>query len=152
MISNNVMELNKFTKTNCTNLKKLEQYFPVDQPIKSICILPYSEYIKYVDGYFYVDEENNSLVGCILVSKEKSIAPLFIYNEYRDNKLAEQFVQVAVKELGAEWLYVEPNNKIAIKVYEKLGFEMIKLYKGKYYMCLKGSKTYREEKETIKGE
>lgn len=137
-------QLSSFKRVPLGNNNTFKQYISKDKSLEY--------YTKdYGKGYLWVDSKNNSeLVALLLVSYDGSIAPIEIYPKYRGHSLSKQIMKVAINELNAEYLYVEMDNEVAIKLYKDCGFEIMEIYNGKYYMCLKGSEAYKEELERLK--
>lgn len=136
--------LSSFKKIPMGNSSTFKQYISKDKKL---------EYYTrdYGKGYLWVDNKNDdALVALVLVSHDGSIAPIHIYPKYRGHSLSKQIMKIAINELHAEYLYVEPDNEVAIKLYKDLGFEIMERYNSKYYMCLKGSGAYKEELERLK--
>ena len=94
------------------------------------------------DGYIWF--KNDKLV-CMVGSckytddNTKWIVSLEIMKEYKGYGLSSQIVDFAVKELHCNYLSVNKNNEIALKVYEKYGFKTYHEDKNMFYMKLKNT-------------
>ncbi len=87
--------------------------------------------------YFLNTKEDNQIVGSLWVKKYNNtfiIRDVFVLPEYRRRGIASQMTEMIIKHLRPKklpvFLYVDPQNKVAVSVYTKLGFEKVK--KGAY--------------------
>ena len=93
---------------------------------------------KDYKGYIYINKD--SVVCGLNVNIETGlIQAIEISEKYQGMGLSYQILDVCCKELHATHLTVRKNNKIAIHVYEKYGFEIYKEDENSYYMKLKGT-------------
>ena len=89
---------------------------------------------------FFVYEKNNQIVGYISVyyfMDEANLQKIAVIQKERRQGLATELIQYSIEYLKAQnignyYLEVNEHNLIAIKVYEKLGFNIISTRK-KYY-------------------
>lgn len=68
---------------------------------------------------------NNELAGYIFVTKTGNIQPLYIIDKYRGYGLSNILMKDAIEKYGANKLGVYSDNKIAINLYKKFGFEVV---------------------------
>ena len=83
---------------------------------------------------------DNKMIGRILVGDKRDkgfITDFIIDKEYRGNKLGSKLLDDAINKYGGYDLLVDKDNKLAIDMYRKRGFETAKTYKNQYYMVLK---------------
>lgn len=81
-----------------------------------------------VDRYLFIDEQNR-VAAYLEISKstcssDVTIPFLKISDKYRGCALGYQLLDFAVKKLGANRLAVDPDNKIALRMYQNYGFEI----------------------------
>ncbi|MEI2423239.1 GNAT family N-acetyltransferase, partial [Arthrospira platensis SPKY2] len=83
-----------------------------------------------IKGYLYTDK-NNSFVALVAVGtykdKKSWIQPIEVAKKYRGRGLSKQLIDIAVNELGAKYLGVFIDNKVAIYIYKKYGFKVFKI-------------------------
>ena len=113
----------------------------------------YLNYISKNSGEILVDKDNDKLIGYIWVGKSKDrglITGLDILNNYKGYGLSEILLKDAINDYGAIHLTVDPDNMIAIHLYEKFGFVIVNYYNdysGEYYYMKLESKLNKKEKE-----
>ena len=89
-------------------------------------------------GYAFYDKDK--LVGFVNVEDkdgESWIQALEIMPDYRNQGLGKSILDIAVKELKANYLSVNKKNTIAISMYKKYGFKVYKETESMYFMSLK---------------
>ena len=59
---------------------------------------------------------------------------IFIEEEYRNNKIGTQIISNVLSNYSIVYLWVYKSNSKAIKLYEKLGFNIIKSTETRYFM------------------
>lgn len=92
------------------------------------------------ESYFHilVYEENGKVVGFIiytLLEKTVDIVELVVHSDYRNKKIATNLLDAMITNSNVDttfFLEVAVDNFIAIKLYEKFGFETI-YTRQKYY-------------------
>lgn len=103
-------------------------------------------------GYLFIDK-TNYLVAVINVETKqdntKWIQGLEISNNYQGYGLSNQLLDVAVNELGANYLSVNKNNNVAKSIYEKYGFDIYKDTGNMYFMKLKNKNSSINESAEI---
>lgn len=92
--------------------------------------------------YFLVAEEDDSIIGYVLGNITKNtnqgwLLSLGVHPDARGKKLGrqltEKLVELLENDLSTEiCLTVHPDNEIAKKIYEKLGFKSMKIYDNYY--------------------
>ena len=83
--------------------------------------------------YFLIAEKNNSLVGFLVITKildQAEILKIGVKKEFQGKGIGKELLQKALAQLKKEgireiFLEVRESNKIAQKLYEKLGFKVI---------------------------
>lgn len=109
---------------------------------------PMLKHIREDDhGVLWLDGHN--VVGVVGVAPHKEtvnheqmwIHGFEISKDYRGHGLAKQMLDVAVRELGAEYLSVAKKNEVAIELYKKVGFVSYGENRDMYFMKLGGSET-----------
>ena len=103
-------------------------------------------------GELVVDTDNDILAGYIFVTHNGHINPLYVFPEYRGYGLSKKLLKDAINKYNAISLNVRSDNAIAIKTYKDVGFDIVKEFKENemLYMCLKGTKFFKDEKERLK--
>jgi len=89
-------------------------------------------------GYAFYDKDK--LVGFVNVEDkdgESWIQALEIMPDYRNQGLGKSILDIAVKELKANYLSVNKKNTVAISMYKKYGFKTYKETETMYFMSLK---------------
>ena len=127
----------------------LEKYLFLDIQSNKSKVLKYlkdnNETQKYaqdtIDNYNgEIIVSDNKMIGRILVGDKRDkgfITDFIIDKEYRGNKLGSKLLDDAINKYGGYDLLVDKDNKLAIDMYRKRGFETAKTYKNQYYMVLK---------------
>jgi ribosomal protein S18 acetylase RimI-like enzyme len=95
--------------------------------------------------YFMNLKEGTEIVGSLLVKKWKEtyiIQDVFVKQEFRGKGYGKQLLKEIVTFLKPKkkeiYLYVDPDNNVAISLYKSVGFHLIKekAWKGDKYMLL----------------
>lgn len=76
-------------------------------------------------GEIAIDEKSKDIAGYICINKDGILAPFFIYEKYRGYGLSEIMLQDAINKFDANTLGVYTDNKVAINLYKKFGFEIV---------------------------
>lgn len=100
---------------------------------------------KFIHNFVYI--ENKKIIGFIIYSviyENAEIIDLFVLEEYRKNNIGTKLLEKVLNKTKSKNLTLEvnKNNKPAIKLYEKLAFEIVAIRKGYYdgvdgYLMLK---------------
>lgn len=69
---------------------------------------------------------DNRVIGYILVTKAGEITPLYIYENYRGYGVSNTLLEDAINKYGGRSLGVYADNEIAIHLYQKYGFKIVK--------------------------
>lgn len=142
-INGDRLNLSKFKKVSFKDWKSVQKYTDTDSYLKTDNGKKLMS--KWADGYIFIDTDNDELVGYVAVdNKTHSICPIEICPKYRNHGLSKQILQLAIRDLKAEWLYVNDNNEVALQIYKDIGFETIGKYGKKYAMALKGTESYKK--------
>ena len=93
---------------------------------------------KNTEGYFWFKDDN---IICTLMVEHKDndeywIQALEITKDYQGHGLSNQLLDVATKELHAEYLSVYKDNLLAKNIYEKYGFKVFDETKAMLMMKL----------------
>jgi len=92
----------------------------------------FSYYLKLKNFLCYVIEEQNKIVAFIIANYQKSYAQIItidVHPDYRRKGYGKRLMKLVEEELIKVnvkfiFLYVAENNNSAIKLYEKLGYEI----------------------------
>ena len=88
-------------------------------------IKPYAQQgFTGISELFYVIDENGNVSGFMGVENKK-IEMLFIHPMYRGNGIGKEFIQYAVKSLGATRVDVNEQNIQGVGFYIHMGFNVI---------------------------
>ena len=106
---------------------------------------------KGIKGAIAVCKEDDILAGYIYV-KEKpvgnNIGPFMVYKEYRGYGASELLLKKAIDDYKGDTLGVYADNEIALRLYKKFGFIVVKESKedegNKYYIMKLKSSVVRE--------
>ena len=112
-----------------------------------------SEVLKYLkkSKISYAEDIIENYIGEIIVDKDKMIGRIFVGDKkdkgfitdlevdkaYRGQKLGNRLIDDAIKKYNGVDLLVDKDNEIALSMYKKRGFVIIKEYNNQYYMKLK---------------
>ena len=69
---------------------------------------------------------DNRVIGYILVTKAGEITPLYIYENYRGYGVSNTLLEDAINKYGGRSLGMYADNEIAIHLYQKYGFKIVK--------------------------
>ena len=88
---------------------------------------------------FFKDKEK---IGTASVCPFKGEKTSFIYNvevlkEFRGKGYGTKIMNYMIKNYGVKYLHVDKNNEIALNLYKKLGFKIIKTFPNTFRMELK---------------
>ena len=82
-------------------------------------------------GEIAICKEDNRLAGYCLCNKSGTIAPLYVYENYRGFGLSEILMKDIISKYNGYILGVYDDNEVAIRLYKKLGFVEIRRKKYK---------------------
>lgn len=80
---------------------------------------------------------NNIIIGCLLVEQKDDgvlLDEIYIDNEYRNKGIGTNIINNVLRENKIVYLWVYKANISAIKLYQKLGFNIIDETDTRYYM------------------
>lgn len=80
---------------------------------------------------------SNNIIGCLLVEQKDDgvlLDEIYIDNEYRNKGIGTNIINNILKENKKVYLWVYKANVSAIKLYQKLGFNIIDETDTRYYM------------------
>ncbi len=80
---------------------------------------------------------SKKVVGCVLITKEKDgilLDEIYLEEEYRNKGIGTDIITNIIKENNIIYLWVYKKNKKAIKLYKRLGFNVIDETETRYYM------------------
>lgn len=92
-----------------------------------------AHYMKGDKGYYYLDRQGDVVaILAIVPGRYKTwwIAVMEVNKKYQGYGLARQLLDVGTKQFKATHLEVEKNNKLAVRLYKRYGFE---IYDEKQY-------------------
>ena len=107
----------------------------------------YLNYLKDNTGEIIIDENDDKLAGYIFVGKNTDagfISTLEVKPKYRGYGLSEILLKDAINKYSAIDLVVDKDNEVAIKLYKKFKFSIIKDLGNQYWMKLRSAKTIKE--------
>ena len=112
-------------------------------------------FLKHVDldDDSYVWFDNDKIVAILMIDNKGDndiwITGLEVSKEYRGYGLGKQILNFAIQKLRVNALSVRKNNKIAIDMYKKAGFEFDKKDHGSmYFMSLTNKRDQKDLKES----
>ncbi len=104
--------------------------------------------IETKKGEIIVDKETDSCIGYIMVAYKGrytgTISPIYVYEKYRGQGFSELLLEDAIKKFGGYKLNVYKDNEVAIKLYKKYGFKVVKEHSDHYEMELDSKKPIQE--------
>ena len=80
---------------------------------------------------------NNKIVGCLLlINKDdgKLLDEIYLEEEYRNKGIGTEIIKDILNNNDIVYLWVYKENKKAISLYKKLGFNVIEETESRYYM------------------
>lgn len=152
-------------KNNKKFAKELEESYITEGIIDNYRFLDVkkdkSEVLKYLkkSNMPYAEDIIENYIGEIIVDKDKMIGRIFVGNKkdkgfivdleiskaYRGQKLGNKLIDDAIKKYNGIDLLVDKDNEIALSMYKKRGFVIVKEINNQYYMKLK-SKLTKDDK------
>lgn len=91
---------------------------------------------KLLDNYSNIVVDGK-VVGCLLVTLKDDgvlLDEIFIEEEYRSNGIGTSIITSVINDNNIVYLWVYKDNKNAIKLYKRLGFNIIEDTDVRYYM------------------
>ena len=78
-------------------------------------------------------------IGCIAIKEDTTIevGRLYVLPDYRNQGIGKNIIKNILKQNDTVYLWVYKKNKKAIKLYKKLGFNIIEETESRYYMKYK---------------
>ena len=95
-----------------------------------------SEVPKLINDYCNIIV-NNKIVGCLLlINKDdgKLLDEIYLEEEYRNKGIGTEIIKDILNNNDIVYLWVYKENKKAISLYKKLGFNVIEETESRYYM------------------
>lgn len=84
---------------------------------------------------------DNKIAGCLLTTNKddgKLLDEIYLEEEYRNNKIGTRIIKDILNNNDIVYLWVYKENRRAISLYKKLGFNIIEETESRYYMkCIK---------------
>ena len=83
---------------------------------------------------------NSKIVGCLLLTRKDNVNLLdeiYIEKDYRNKKIGTSIIKDILKNNDNVYLWVYKDNKKAISLYERMGFNICKSTDTRYYMGFK---------------
>lgn len=83
---------------------------------------------------------NNKIVGCLLLTRKDNVNLLdeiYIEKDYRNKKIGTSIIKDILKNNDTVYLWVYKDNKKAISLYERMGFNICRSTDTRYYMGFK---------------
>lgn len=116
-----------------SNKSKALEYLKANSETKSYA----EDTIKNYNGELVI--YNDTMIGRILIGDKKDkgfITDFYIDEEHRGNKLGSKLIDDAINKYDGIDLLVDKDNKLAIDMYKRRGFVVIKTIKNQYWMKL----------------
>ena len=95
-----------------------------------------SEVSKLINDYLNI-KVDNKIIGCLLLTNKddgKQIDEIYLEEEYRNKKIGTNIIKEIINNNDIVYLWVYKENKRAISLYKKLGFNIIEETETRYYM------------------
>ena len=95
-----------------------------------------SEVPKLINDYCNIIVDNK-IVGCLLlINKDdgKLLDEIYLEEEYRNKGIGTEIIKDILNNNDIVYLWVYKENKKAISLYKKLGFNVIEETESRYYM------------------
>lgn len=95
-----------------------------------------SEVPKLINDYCNIIVDNK-MVGCLLlINKDdgKLLDEIYLEEEYRNKGIGTEIIRNILNNNDIVYLWVYKENKKAISLYKKLGFNVIEETESRYYM------------------
>lgn len=95
-----------------------------------------SEIPKLINDYCNIIVDNK-MVGCLLlINKDdgKLLDEIYLEEEYRNKGIGTEIIRNILNNNDIVYLWVYKENKKAISLYKKLGFNVIEETESRYYM------------------
>ncbi len=89
-----------------------------------------------IDNYYNIII-NDNIAGCLLLSKKDDgmlLDEIFLEEQYRNKGIGTDILKNTVNEYNIVYLWVYKENKRAISLYKRLGFNIIDETETRYYM------------------
>lgn len=91
---------------------------------------------KQLNNYFNIIVDDK-IIGCLLLTKNedgKILDELYLEENYRNKGIGSDIIKNIIKKNDTIYLWVYKENKKAIELYKRLGFNIIKETESRYYM------------------
>jgi ribosomal protein S18 acetylase RimI-like enzyme len=95
-----------------------------------------SEVPRLINDYCNIIVDNK-IVGCILLTNNdngKLLDEIYLEEEYRNKGIGTKIIMDILNNNDVVYLWVYKENKKAISLYKKLGFNVIEETESRYYM------------------
>lgn len=95
-----------------------------------------SEIPKLINDYCNIIVDNK-MVGCLLLinkNDDKLLDEIYLEEEYRNKGIGTEIIKDILNNNDIVYLWVYKENKKAISLYKKLGFNVIEETESRYYM------------------
>ena len=95
-----------------------------------------SEIPKLINDYCNIIVDNK-MVGCLLLinkNDDKLLDEIYLEEEYRNKEIGTEIIKDILNNNDIVYLWVYKENKKAISLYKKLGFNVIEETESRYYM------------------
>ncbi len=139
----------KLVKSRESNIEKLIEYKKrtiyeyaenlSDEEINKINNYVENNIQKIIDNYYNIIVGEN-IVGCLLLTDKddgKLLDEIYLEEEYRNKGIGTNIIKNILKQNDIVYLWVYKKNIKAIKLYKKLGFDIIEETDTRYYMKYK---------------
>ena len=107
-----------------------------DEEINKINRYIASEVPKLIDVYCNIMVDNK-IIGCLLLTNKddgKLLDEIYLEKVYRNKGIGTEIIRDILSNNDIVYLWVYKENKKAISLYKKLGFNVIEETESRYYM------------------
>ena len=98
--------------------------------------------IRYVDNNISKEIKDYKIIGCYLVLKKDDgviLEEIYLENKYRNKGIGTNIIKDILKHNPIVYLWVYKDNKKALSLYKKLGFNILEETETRYYMEYKNN-------------
>lgn len=83
------------------------------------------EFLKEREGKVALESNSREFAGLLTVDRASKEFSILVEEKFRGYGLGDKLLNIAIKEYGANNLYVFADNKVAIRMYKNIGFKEV---------------------------
>lgn len=83
------------------------------------------EFLKEREGKVALESKSKEFAGLLTVDRASKEFSILVEEKFRGYGLGDKLLNIAIKEYGANNLYVFADNKVAIRMYKNVGFKEV---------------------------